>query len=276
MGLPSFIVLAAVWNEEPFLPHWLSQLEDISPDEVLLTEGCFDLSLPRGSTDNSRTILASWTQRHPRAQLLDVTRQSRPSHILSSIGVIRQKGAVAHGVSTHSVKDWARSTYRMNQSATFTALLGHSRTLARGAWIMTLDVDEFFPEQTLEMLRKRAFINYGTFMPMVERRFVAPDTEIALPPEVSLRTHNIPVRVPARGARFASTRQIITTRGLKSVPLCPRSSVRQPLAELPVFFHYQTRTDRRRLALSLGDRKQGQLSPEVKRQVAHPPHSPFR
>lgn len=276
VGFPSFIVLAAVWNEEAFLPHWLSQLEDIAPDEVLLSEGCFDSSLPRESTDDSRTILTSWTQGQPRAQLFDVVRQGRPRHILSLIGAIQQKGAVAHGVSANSIRDWARSTYRINQSATFTALLGHSRTLAPGSWIMTLDVDEFFPEQTLEMLRMRTFLKYGTCMPMFERRFVAPDTEIALPPEASLRTHNIPIRIPVRGARFATTRHVISTRGLKSVPLCSRDVALQPLADFPVFFHYQTRNDRRRLALSLGDRKQGQSFPTMKRPVEHPPHSPFR
>lgn len=276
MHRPKFVVLASVWNEANFLPAWLLQLDEIAPDEVLIAEGCFDNSLPRPSTDDSRGILETWVEARPNAKLFDVRRESRRTHILTSVDAPRRYPVVAHRFTSHSVGDLARSTYRLNQSATFTWLLSQSRVASKDTWIMTLDVDEFYPPNTLSLLTMRHFPRNNYLMPMYERRFLSVDTEVLLPHHVAIRTHNVPTRIVNNGVRFVKTRQIISTKGLRSVPLVPPKTLKIERINLPIFFHYQTRASRRQLALTLGDRQPPPVFPTVKRAITHPQYSPYR
>lgn len=148
----NLIVLAAFWNEREWVETSLKQLEALNPQEIIISEGSFDTRYPVHSTDGTQEVIADFAKDRAHVKVVEPIRVLLPKALLSV-----WKG---HRYNNHKMsrfrtmlKCMRMHSYRINQALTFNHMIDCSKTWQTGGWFMTYDCDQFYTDESLEVIK---------------------------------------------------------------------------------------------------------------------------
>ena len=145
------ILFATYWNEKDWIEASLAQIDRIDPVEIIICEGCFDLSRRKHSTDGTRSIIEKFVQERDNASLVSPSRLSRLQSIRSFVQILHNiNSEFCLNISKPFLKYLFESPYRRNQAITFMKMVNRSEYWRPGMWFMTYDCDQFYTEEVLE------------------------------------------------------------------------------------------------------------------------------
>lgn len=151
----SLIILAAYWNEKELIEPSLAQIDAIDPAEVIISEGNFDPSKERKSSDGTREVIKEFVDKRDNVKLVSAKRPSRANGVYE----------IAKGLPRHTLRNllsiprWVATyascktaAYRLNQAVTFNHMASISDEWQPGKWVMTYDADQFYSDEMIEKL----------------------------------------------------------------------------------------------------------------------------
>ena len=148
----NIILLGAYWNEIEWIKASLAQIDKIDPLEIIISDGCFDLSYPNYSTDGTREIISDFVKARPHARMISALRLSLWTHYVKWFQRLPNEnvsqfhlGKLRIAKSFHK-----KNLYRLNQMATFNYIVSISKKFEPGRWFMTYDSDQFYSDEMLK------------------------------------------------------------------------------------------------------------------------------
>lgn len=154
----NLIVLATYWNEAQWINASLDQIARLSPDVVVICDGCFDGSQPNHSVDGTAEDISGYVTKLKGMGVEVILVSALRLNLIQQLFALFRLG---RGVNFRNfpcriywaLKYWARtSSYRINQSATFDRMLKLAKGYERGGWFMTLDADQFYPDEVIDRM----------------------------------------------------------------------------------------------------------------------------
>lgn len=155
---PKLIILGAFWDDIIWLKPALEQLLELLPDEILISEGCFDPNQEVQSKDGTYQELLRFAQRDSRVKLFSPIRAKTRLHSIYLLlkypyFTIKPSRLLAIFFSLR------KSIYRVNQAITFNYMISRSQYWKEGNWFMTYDSDQFYEDSVLDIIRNRTYMN---------------------------------------------------------------------------------------------------------------------
>jgi len=149
----SLIVFATYWNEIDWIDASLEQINAIDPIEVIICDGCFDLSRPVYSDDGTRERIKEYVRNRPNARLISPVRLNRLGGFIKTFRG-HSKMTNAQFFSPSRTKSLIAAllfnTYRINQALTFQKMISLSKYWSTNKWFMTLDADQYYSDALIE------------------------------------------------------------------------------------------------------------------------------
>lgn len=257
-------IFTTYWNERDWIDASLEQIDELSPNNVIIVDGCYDPRYENCSTDGTREKIKTWVATHNNAEMISALRLSRINALWLLFG---------HGLNWWNwplrillgAYYFRTNNYRLNQAATFTKMLRQSG-IKPGEWFMTYDADQFYSDETITNIK--AVINSETnaqLLTATERTFFTNFNEMTT--EYEARDYN---NLPHR---YSEQTLIVPTRDIVREQY-PKPKVYGKDASLPkqivgTYNHYKFRphaTERTAAGYQVGDRKQ----PNIQQFVTQP------
>lgn len=151
------IVFATYWNEIDWIEASLEQIDAIDPVEVIICDGCFDPARPLHSDDGTKERIEAYVRARPHARLISPVRTNRPAafaKILAGHAKTRKLRAATPARLKALLTTFLFHHYRLNQALTFQKMISLSRHWAPGKWFMTLDADQYYPDEMIALFRQ--------------------------------------------------------------------------------------------------------------------------
>ncbi len=248
----NIVLLAAYWNEIEWIRPSLDQIARIDPVEVIISDGCFDPMVEALSTDGTREEIEKFVAERPNASLIAPVRAGRagsPWAVARSFDWrLRSLPADIYVALEH----FRVVAYRRNQALTFNRMRSMSKHWKPGAWFMSYDCDQFYPDAMLAAFRDVVNDLATPFDVLVADEFTFFDSFTSYTTDhAAARDSNMPHRV-YEDSIYRPTR----------IPC--RRSFRGPVSYLasgaPLdlgghYFHYKNRGERYRQSYTVGDRQ---------------------
>lgn len=157
------ILFATYWNEIDWVKPSLAQIDRIDPVEVIICDGCFDLSYPAPSTDGTREVIQEFVEGRENARMIS------PVRCRTVEGVYEVWKGHDHASAwrrflpariRRSALSLGKHHYRINQALTFNRMISLSQFWEEGRWFMTCDCDQFYTDATIRAMKRE--VNGGT------------------------------------------------------------------------------------------------------------------
>jgi len=260
------IILATYWNERYLIAPSLRQIEALRPQEIIISEGCFDPRFPKHSTDGTKEIIEEFISKHPNARMVSAL---RPGVFQSIWLLLRGHKHLPWWTMFRPVRwkflilSFLKVPYRRNQAMTFNYMISQCKEWKPGMWFMTYDADHYYDDDTTTKLQKimreknskidlitgKEFAFFGTFNEYTDVH----DTRgfANMPHRIYSDTLIQPNRSIIRETK--SRGSLFKIRDVLAKHLYTRYAKK---AYAGVYFHYKINSlERQRAGYELGDRK---------------------
>jgi len=248
-------VFATYWNEKNWIEASLAQIDAINPHEVIICDGCFDPSKPNYSTDGTREIIEKWVEGQPTARMISASRHSKIGGLFYIFGKkikfrLLPVRVLMFFYYLHT------NIYRINQAATFNKMSRMSKFWKPGNWFMTLDADQFYPDEMIEKFKQICDTKETTvdLITASEMTFFKNFNEFTT--EYDKRNYNnMPHRIK-KYTLIVPTRDIVVEKYPRPKAYGKDPSIRKQ--DVGSYFHYKFRLkdqSRTKVGNTLGDRK---------------------
>lgn len=248
-------MFAVFWNEYPNVDGSLSQIVNMNPDWIHISEGCFDLKQPSKSTDGTRERILNWAETRDNVTIHSPVRLTRFQHLLRDASTFLSGG---FGRDLFALALFLRrsitSSYRLNQSETLNKMMETHNKKSENYWFVTCDADEYFSQSAMEVISRIRSINGFDMLVASEITFCEPQNSIApwYPSQV-FRTWNVPI-LHRKGMKFLFTRELYASSDFKKSRLRKFSSNAR-IGFIGWIYHLKIDSERIEVGLKLGDRK---------------------
>ena len=245
-----FIVFATYWNEEELISHSLEQIERMRADWIYINSGCFDPNFQQESTDLTDTVLVNWAKQQGNVTIIQPSRKSKVGAFFSYfLNVVSPQILLPLILRIPSLVRF--SAYRLNQADTFNRMLKMARnSFGDSIWCCPIDSDQFFNDNTVDIISKRKWPNNVGYFSSKEMTFINSFNEFTFMHEN--RDYNNMPHFFDKSSFYYPTRHPSCVKDLKIRLI---SQVSEPF-KIDNYFHYKYRDSKRLEAgYSLGDRK---------------------
>ncbi len=252
---PKLILFATYWNAVDWIYPSLNQIEQLSPDEVIICDGCFDDNYPVASDDGTREIIQEYVDRNKGWKFVEAVRRSKIHGLYSLFRGSPRKKTVKL-FSPVSIYELLRAfrchKYRINQALTFNYMISISSVWSEGHWFMTYDADQFYDDDVVDAIFNRRYFDEDISLLTARERtfFEGFDTYTT---EYEKRNYNnLPHRILPNTA-IIPTRDLVIEQGFR-----PKRYLEQVKSkELGWYNHYKIVSMKRYSeTYRVGDRKE--------------------
>ncbi|MEX0909946.1 MAG: hypothetical protein WDZ75_01495 [Candidatus Paceibacterota bacterium] len=248
-------IFATYWNEKDWIEASLAQIDALNPKEVWIVDGCFDTRFENRSTDGTREIIESWTNKHPNAHMISALRMSRTKGLwfLFGYGLNWWNWPLRVAMAMFYSRT---NLYRINQACTFSQLIRVATYNKPSDWIMHCDADQFYPDEMIKKIKEilNNPTNEDELITAKEMTFFHDFNHYT--DEYEKRDYNnMPYRLNKRTI-IVPTRDIVTEKYPKPLVYGKDKNIKK--VSVGTYMHYKFRpNDKERLeaGYSVGDRK---------------------
>ncbi len=252
--MTKLVLLGTYWNELEWIDKSLAQIERISPDMVILCDGCFDSSQKNRSVDGTRDKIYEFCSEKKNYFTFSASRNSRFKSICYLLKVAFSKKysiSLFYLLMKHAIRT---NKYRLNQAVTFTKMLEMAvQELGEDIWFMTYDADQFYDDSYVSNIKDIInSLNDNTGLLTAQELTFNNDYSHCTDRYEARTWNNLP-------HKYYSNTMIMPTRDILLLKFFSVAKYIDSVekSQLGVYYHYKFRTDvlRDEMTYKLGDRK---------------------
>ncbi len=247
----NIIIFATYWNEIEWIKVSLEQIDLINPRQVIICDGCYDPRYDNHSTDGTTKIIDEYCRNNPNAIKINAIRKSKFKHALDWLWHKTESNKELIAKFCGLYKILRTNIYRLNQMATFQAMLDNYSKITVGDWFMTYDCDQFYSDEIIKVIKDIHTYEDLNILTCKENTFFNCFQEYS--DNYEKRDYN---NMPHRyldGLRFIPTRHPARVYKNRYMNCSDFDTKKQYIGEV---YHYQIKSPKRKQAgYSLGDRK---------------------